>query len=72
MLGGQAPYWPTEIRTAELLTSWEPGDAPAITPAVPVLDTAPLLRLAAMLPDGSPAERTLVNLAQTLQSRATH
>jgi hypothetical protein len=42
-----------------------------VAPAITTLDVAPPLRLAAAVDQGSPAHRTLLNLAQTWQSRAT-
>lgn len=69
-LGGRAPHWPYALRTTELITSWQPGVPPEVALAVPVLDTAPLLRLAVLLVDGCPAQRTLIHLARTLQSKA--
>jgi hypothetical protein len=65
------PYWPFSLRIPELLQTWRPGAARAVAAAIPVLDTSPLLRLAAIVQSGGPAQRTLVNLAQTWQARAT-
>lgn len=70
-LGGPVPYWPHNLRTPKLLLEWAPGDSLVTVPAVPSLDTTPLLRLAAMVELGSPAQRTLLNLAQTFQTQAT-
>jgi len=89
----QAPFWPYELRSAELLMAWRPvgqadietavetavdgdvgssgGGGPEVVLAVSEPDTAPVLRLAATLEEGTPAARTLVNLAQTIQYRAT-
>jgi hypothetical protein len=46
------------------------GRAPPVTaPAEPALDILPLLRLAAAVDDGSPAQRILLNMARTTQYR---
>jgi hypothetical protein len=44
---------------------------PLTMPAEPDLDLLPLLRLAAAVQDGSPAQQVLVNLARTSQYRET-
>jgi hypothetical protein len=71
VLGQPVPYWPFPLRIRELLEMWRPGSAPATAAAIPVQDPGPLLRLAAIVDQGSPPQRTLLNLAQTWQSRAT-
>lgn len=71
VLGQAVPYWPFALRIPELLLAWRPGSAPAVAAAIPVLDVAAPLRLASLAEQGSPAQRTLLNLARTWQSRAT-
>lgn len=71
VLGQPMPFWPVNLRIRELLMAWQPGSAAAVAAAMTVLDAAPPLRLAAILETGSPAQRVLLNLAQTWQSDAT-
>ncbi len=71
VLGQPVPYWPFPLRIPELIQAWRPGVVPAVAAARPVLDICPMLRLASVMEEGSPAQRTLVNFAQTVQSRAT-
>ena len=70
VLGQPVPYWPFPLRIPELIQAWRPGIV-AVAAARPVLDICPMLRLASAMEEGSPAQRTLVNFAQTVQSRAT-
>ena len=70
-IGGTAPYWPYTLRPPAVMERWEPGIPVAEVAATPEVDITPLLQLAAALPDASPAQRTLINLARTIQSRAT-
>ncbi|WP_326943744.1 hypothetical protein OG439_27725 [Amycolatopsis sp. NBC_01307] len=67
VMGGVADYWPGGLRDPEVMQAWEPGDPQPIVPPDPALDTAPLLRLAAMLDPETPATRTLLNLARNVQ-----
>jgi predicted DNA-binding transcriptional regulator AlpA len=71
VVGGTAPYWPSALRVPDVMQQWQPGATAPEVAAIPVLDTVPLLRLAAALPDGSPAQRVLLNLALTVQYNAT-
>lgn len=71
VLGQPVPYWPFPLRIPERVQAWRPGLAAAVVAARPLLDVGPLLRLAAIVEQGSPAQRVLVNFAQTLQSRAS-
>jgi hypothetical protein len=70
VLGQPIPYWPSTLRDAALLTRWKPGAASVTAPAVPDLDNAALLRLAAIYDADEPACRVLVNLARFAQHRA--
>jgi hypothetical protein len=71
VLGQPVPYWPSTLRIPGLLHGWQPGSAIAVAAAVPDEDTSPVLRLAAIVDQGSPAQRVLVNLAQIWHCRAT-
>jgi len=71
VLGRPMPYWPFALRDPELIAAWEPGAATVIAPARPDLDSAPLLRMAAMFDPGHATHRTLINLARVDQDRAT-
>ncbi len=70
-IGGTAPHWPYTLSPPAVMERWEPGIPVAEVAATPEVDITPLLQLAAALPDASPAQRTLINLARTIQSRAT-
>jgi hypothetical protein len=72
VLGQEIPFWPFPLRIPALLQAWRPGSAAAVAAAIPVLDMSPPLRLATIVEQGSPAQRVLLNLAQTWQSRATN
>ena len=71
VLGQDVPYWPYLLRDPELVAAWQPHAAAVIAPARTDLDSYPLLRMAAMFDAGHPTARTLVNLVQIDQSRAT-
>jgi hypothetical protein len=71
VLSQPVPFWAAALRIPELLRRWQPGSVAAVAAAVPVLDATPVLRLAAIVEPASPARATLINLAQTWQSRAT-
>jgi hypothetical protein len=71
VLGQPLPYWAFALRVPEVLLTWKPGTPAVLTAAIPVLDPAPVLRLAALVEQGCPAQRTLLNLALSWQSRAT-
>ncbi|MER7131961.1 hypothetical protein [Streptosporangium saharense] len=71
VIGTPAPFWPRRLRIPDLMNAWRPGDAPVAAAAVPDLDPTPMLRLAVIVDEGSPAQQTLVNLVQTWQHRAT-
>ncbi|RVX39157.1 hypothetical protein EDD27_1504 [Nonomuraea polychroma] len=71
ILGQPAPYWPYMLRIGDLLTAWRPAAAKASAATIPELNVVPLLRLAAVLDDGSPAQQVLVNLARIAQHRAS-
>jgi hypothetical protein len=71
VLGTNAPFWPAELRHREAMLAWRPDQAPAIVPPVePELPTGPLLTLAALEPDDSPAGQVCRWLARTLHYRA--
>ncbi|MDF5758390.1 hypothetical protein [Spongiactinospora sp. TRM90649] len=71
VLGQPVPYWPYSLRIPDLLTAWRPGAAQAVAATIPDLDTASLLRLAAVFDDDVPAQQVLVNLARIAQHRTT-
>jgi hypothetical protein len=71
VLGQPVPYWPLSLRSTELICAWKPGAKQVIAPARPDLDTAALLRLAAVFDDNHPAQRTLLNLARVAQAHNT-
>lgn len=71
VIGAPLPFWPFALRIPALIRAWRPGAPPVTAPAVPDLDVAPLLRLAAAVEDGSPAQRVLVNLVRVAQHRET-
>jgi hypothetical protein len=70
-IGGMAPFWAHGMRIPELIARWKPGAEQVLAPAVPDLNSTPLLRLAAILSEGSLGQRVLLNLAATVQWRAT-
>jgi hypothetical protein len=70
VLSQPVPFWPYALRVPELLKAWQPGSATAVAAPITDLDMFPVLRLAAIEEQGSPAQRVLLNLAQTWQSRA--
>ncbi len=71
VLGQPAPYWPLMLRIPTLIVAWKPGAPPVTYPTIPEVDTTPLLRLAATLPQNSPAHEVLLNLARVTQHRST-
>lgn len=71
VLGQPAPYWPLMLRIPTLIAGWKPGAPPATYPTIPEIDTTPLLRLAATLPQKSPAHEVLLHLARVAQYRST-
>ena len=71
VLGQPVPFWPSPLRIPELLSAWQPGSPKVVAAARTVLDVSLPLRLAAIVEQGSPAQRVLLNLAQTWQSRAS-
>ena len=70
VIGGPLPFWPLVLRMPDLIRAWRPGAPPVTTPAKPDLDLLPLLRLAAAVDDGSPAQRVLLNLVRIVEYRA--
>ncbi|MGH3851976.1 MAG: hypothetical protein ACRDR6_00440 [Pseudonocardiaceae bacterium] len=73
VLGQPAPYWPYMLRIPTLIAAWRPGAPTAIYPTIPDIDvdTTPLLRLAATLPEGNSAHKMLLHLARVIQLRST-
>lgn len=71
VLGQPAPYWPLMLRIPSLIAAWTPSAPPVTYPTIPELDTTPLLRLAATLPEGSPAHEVLLHLTRIAQHRST-
>jgi hypothetical protein len=57
VLGQAAPYWPGSLRLPELISAWKPGAEMAEAPAMPDLDIAVLLRMAAMYEPEHPTWR---------------
>lgn len=71
VLGQPVPHWPNMLRIPTLIAAWEPG-VPVVTyPTIPAFNTSPLLRLAATLPQDSPAHQVLLNMARTAQFSST-
>lgn len=71
MLGRPAPFWPFPLRIPDLIRTWKPGNPPAVAAAIPRIDLDAPLRLAALAEQGSPAQRVLVNLVRSVQSKST-
>lgn len=71
VLGHPAPYWPFMLRIPRLIAAWKPGAPPVTYPTIPEVDTTPLLRLAATVPESSPAHDVLLHLARIAQHRST-
>ncbi|MFI6458485.1 transporter substrate-binding domain-containing protein [Streptosporangium amethystogenes] len=71
VIGMPAPFWPRRLRIPDLMNAWRPGHTPVVAAAVPDLDPTPMLRLAVIVDEDSPAQQTLLNLVQTWQHRAT-
>ena len=67
VLGRPMPYWPLALRDPELIATWYT----VVAPAQPNLDSAPLLRMAAMFDPDHATHRTLINLVRVDQDRAT-
>lgn len=72
VLGQPMPYWPYPLRDPALIEKWTPGTPTVEAPARVDLDTAPLLRMAAMFDRDHAAHYTLLDLVTTVQGRATH
>jgi len=71
VLGRPMPYRPLALRDPALIAAWEPGANTVTAPAQPDLDSAPLLRMAAMFDPDHATHRTLINLVRVDQDRAT-
>lgn len=71
VLGQDVPFWPYLLRDPNLIAAWRPGAAAVTAPARTDLQTHPLLRMAAMFDAAHPTAKTLVNLVQIDQRRAT-
>ncbi|MGH3480389.1 MAG: hypothetical protein ACRDRY_04685 [Pseudonocardiaceae bacterium] len=71
VLGQPAPYWPLMLRIPTLIAAWKPGAPPVTYPTIPEVNTTPLLRLAATLPQNGPAHEILLHLARIAQHRST-
>ena len=67
ILGQPAPYWPLMLRIPALIDAWKPGAPTSTYLTLPEIDTTPLLRLAAILRQGSPAQQVLLHLARITQ-----
>jgi hypothetical protein len=71
VLGQPVPYWPYMLRIPKLIAAWEPGAPPVTYPTIPGIDTTPLLRLAATLPQDNPAHQVLLHVARIAQFSST-
>jgi hypothetical protein len=71
VLGQDMPYWPYLLRDPDRIAARRPGAATVTAPARTGLDSYPLLRMAAMFDATHPTAKTLVNLVQIDQRRAT-
>lgn len=70
VLGGRAPYWPTNLRVAEAMRFWRAGDPPVrVTPVLPT-EVALVRELAARMIAGSDAHRTLEYLVYAVERQA--
>lgn len=69
VLGRPAPYWPSNVRLAELITEWQPGDRVVRHHGTTGVDVVPLLQMAIRYPAGHPVHRTLIHAAQTITAR---
>ncbi|MGH3818742.1 MAG: hypothetical protein ACRDRE_13485 [Pseudonocardiaceae bacterium] len=72
ILGQPAPYWPLMLRIPTGIDGWKPGAPTSTYLTIPEIDTTPLLRLAAILRQGSPAQHVLLHLARITQLRSTN
>lgn len=71
VLGQAPPYWPSNLRRAELIEAWRPGAAPVTAMARSTsINTAILLVTASTVADGSAVQRVLVHLAREVHHRA--
>ncbi|MDQ1536135.1 MAG: hypothetical protein QOE58_528 [Actinomycetota bacterium] len=77
VLGTPVPYWPNRLRDTEALRTWEPPgntatpDAePPLIAAIPDIDTAALLQLAATYTPEDPAHQVLTTLAHAAAHQA--
>ncbi|MBB3053536.1 hypothetical protein FHS23_004590 [Prauserella isguenensis] len=66
VLGQPAPYWPGRLRSPDLITDWQPGDAPARDVGMQDLDVFPLTRMALQYPPEHVAHRALIHTAQLI------
>jgi hypothetical protein len=71
VLGQPVPYWESHLTEARFVRAWQPGAESIVVPAVPDLQVAPLLRLAATYDAADPTSQVLVNLVRVAQSRVT-
>jgi hypothetical protein len=70
VLGGRAPYWPANLRVAEAMRFWQPGDPPVrVTPVLPS-EVALVRELSTRTIDGSNAHRTLEYLVYAVEHQA--
>ncbi|MBO0879981.1 MAG: hypothetical protein J2P17_06360, partial [Mycobacterium sp.] len=64
VLGQPAPFWPDSLRAPQLIQQWSPGAEPVAHHGESPLDTAPLLRMAALYPVGHPVHGAMMHTAQ--------
>ncbi|MDQ3760322.1 MAG: hypothetical protein M3460_01045 [Actinomycetota bacterium] len=71
VLGQPVPYWPRALRISTLIAAWKPGSPPVTDPTIVEIDINSILRLAATLPEDSPAHEALIHVARVTQYRST-
>jgi predicted DNA-binding transcriptional regulator AlpA len=71
ILGGPIPWWAPELRRASEMLRWRPGADQMKILAIPDADTLPWLQLADDVDQESAERKALLDLAHTVQERAT-
>ncbi|QTE01510.1 hypothetical protein [Streptomyces cyanogenus] len=69
-VGTQVPWWPSQLRRPEHLTSWRPGDDPVPVDVVTWPSWEPLYELAGAEPEGSPVRGACFTIGHEMRTKA--
>ncbi|WP_189939212.1 hypothetical protein [Streptomyces aurantiogriseus] len=69
-IGAQVPWWPSELRRPDHMTSWRPGDSPVPVEVVTQPSWEPLYELARNEPKDSPVRGACFTIGHEMRARA--